>query len=230
MSESKSGLYETRDSIYCYKGSNVLINKLNIHDNKILKQAEEKIVAAKLFILRQNTMIKNFDVNHFKGIHKFLFEDIYPFAGKFRTENIAKGFFSFAEWEFIEDELSNLLKKLNESNNLKNLKRDEFVKAIAYYLSELNVLHPFREGNGRSTRIWLDLIFKKELNLVVDWSKVDKTDYLLAMERSPIKDIEIKELLKQSLTDKVNDREVYMKGIDNSYLYEGYLAFKTDEL
>lgn len=198
MSESKSGLYETRDSIYCYKGSNVLINKLNIHDNKILKQAEEKIVAAKLFILRQNTMIKNFDVNHFKGIHKFLFEDIYPFAGKFRTENIAKGFFSFAEWEFIEDELSNLLKKLNESNNLKNLKRDEFVKAIAYYLSELNVLHPFREGNGRTIREFIrELCYVNDY--LFDLQKIEPKDFLNACIKSVVDTSELEKLIDESL-------------------------------
>ena len=198
MSESKSGLYETRDSIYCYKGSNVLINKLNIHDNKILKQAEDKIVAAKLFILRQNTMIKNFDVNHFKGIHKFLFEDIYPFAGKFRTENIAKGFFSFAEWEFIEDELSNLLKKLNESNNLKNLKRDEFVKAIAYYLSELNVLHPFREGNGRTIREFIrELCYVNDY--LFDLQKIEPKDFLNACIKSVVDTSELEKLIDESL-------------------------------
>lgn len=198
MSESKSGLYETRDSIYCYKGSNVLINKLNIHDNKILKQAEEKIVATKLFILRQNTMIKNFDVNHFKGIHKFLFEDIYPFAGKFRTENIAKGFFSFAEWEFIEDELSNLLKKLNASNNLKNLKRDEFVKAIAYYLSELNVLHPFREGNGRTIREFIrELCYVNDY--LFDLQKIEPEDFLNACIKSVVDTSELEKLIDESL-------------------------------
>lgn len=198
MSESKSGLYETRDSIYCYKGSNVLINKLNIHDNKILKQAEEKIVATKLFILRQNTMIKNFDVNHFKGIHKFLFEDIYPFAGKFRTENIAKGFFSFAEWEFIEDELSNLLKKLNASNNLKNLKRDEFVKAIAYYLSELNVLHPFREGNGRTIREFIrELCYVNDY--LFDLQKIEPEDFLNACIKSVVDTSELENLIDESL-------------------------------
>ena len=198
MSESKSGLYETRDSIYCYKGSNVLINKLNIHDNKILKQAEEKIVATKLFILRQNTMINNFDVNHFKGIHKFLFEDIYPFAGKFRTENIAKGFFSFAEWEFIEDELSNLLKKLNSSNNLKNLKRDEFVKAIAYYLSELNVLHPFREGNGRTIREFIrELCYVNDY--LFDLQKIEPEDFLNACIKSVVDTSELEKLIDESL-------------------------------
>lgn len=198
MSESKSGLYETRDSIYCYKGSNVLINKLNIHDNKILKQAEEKIVATKLFILRQNTMIRNFDVNHFKGIHKFLFEDIYPFAGKFRTENIAKGFFSFAEWEFIEDELSNLLKKLNASNNLKNLKRDEFVKSIAYYLSELNVLHPFREGNGRTIREFIrELCYVNDY--LFDLQKIEPEDFLNACIKSVVDTSELEKLIDESL-------------------------------
>ena len=176
MSESKSGLYETRDSIYCYKGSNVLINKLNIHDNKILKQAEEKIVAAKLFILRQNTMI----------------------AGKFRTENIAKGFFSFAEWEFIEDELSNLLKKLNESNNLKNLKRDEFVKAIAYYLSELNVLHPFREGNGRTIREFIrELCYVNDY--LFDLQKIEPKDFLNACIKSVVDTSELEKLIDESL-------------------------------
>ncbi len=198
MSESKSELYETRDSIYCYKGSNVLINKLNIHDNKILKQAEEKIVATKLFILRQNTMIKNFDVNHFKEIHKFLFEDIYPFAGKFRTENIAKGFFSFAEWEFIEDELSNLLKKLNASNNLKNLKRDEFVKAIAYYLSELNVLHPFREGNGRTIREFIrELCYAN--GYLFDLQKIEPEDFLNACIKSVVDTSALEKLIDISL-------------------------------
>lgn len=198
MSESKSELYETRDSIYCYKGSNVLINKLNIHDNKILKQAEERIVAAKLFILRQNTMIRNFDVNHFKGIHKFLFEDIYPFAGKFRTENIAKGFFSFAEWEFIEDELSNLLKKLNASNNLKNLKRDEFVKSIAYYLSELNVLHPFREGNGRTIREFIrELCYVNDY--LFDLQKIEPEDFLNACIKSVVDTSELEKLIDESL-------------------------------
>ena len=153
------------------------------------------------------------------GILINLFEDIYYFAGKVRSVNIAKGNFRFASVMYLEEALEKI-DKMPQSN---------FDEIIEKYV-EMNIAHPFREGNGRSTRIWLDLILKKELNLVVDWSKVDKTDYLLAMERSPIKDIEIKELLKQSLTDKINDREVYMKGIDNSYLYEGYLSFKTEEL
>lgn len=194
----EADLYETRDSIYCYKGSNVLINKLNIHDNKILKQAEEKIVAAKLFILRQNTMIKNFDINHFKGIHKFLFEDIYPFAGKFRTENIAKGFFSFAEWEYIEDELNNLLQKLNKSNNLKGLNREDFVKAVSYYLSELNVLHPFREGNGRTIREFIrELCYVN--GYLFDLQKIEPEDFLNACIKSVVDTSELEKLIDISL-------------------------------
>ena len=154
-----------------------------------------------------------------KQIHEYLFGDIYDFAGEIRKVNIAKGNFRFTPLTYLEEAIKNIEK----------MAQTTFEEIIEKYV-EMNIAHPFREGNGRSTRIWLDLILKKELNLVVDWSKVDKTDYLLAMERSPIKDIEIKELLKQSLTDKIDDREVYMKGIDNSYLYEGYLSFKTDEL
>ena len=155
-----------------------------------------------------------------KKIHKYLFEEIYQFAGKIRKVNIAKGNFRFTPIAYLEEAI----------RNIEKMPQSTYEEIIEKYV-EMNIVHPFREGNGRSTRIWLDLILKKELNLVVDWSKVDKTDYLLAMERSPIKDIEIKELLKQSLTDKIDDREVFMKGIDNSsYLYEGYLLFKTEEL
>ncbi|MBQ6816822.1 MAG: Fic family protein, partial [Bacilli bacterium] len=154
-----------------------------------------------------------------KQIHKFLFQEIYEFAGTLRKVNIAKGNFRFTPLAYLEEFIKNIEK----------MPQSTYEQIIEKYV-EMNIAHPFREGNGRSTRIWLDLILKKELNLVVDWSRVDKTDYLLAMERSPIKDVEIKELLKQSLTDKIDDREVYMKGIDNSYLYEGYLLFKTDEL
>ena len=154
-----------------------------------------------------------------KKIHKYLFEEIYQFAGEIRKVNIAKGNFRFTPIVYLEESIKNI-EKMPQSN---------YEEIIEKYV-EMNIVHPFREGNGRSTRIWLDLILKKELNLVVDWSKVDKTDYLLALERSPIKDIEIKTLLKQSLTDKIDDREVYMKGIDNSYLYEGYILFKIDEL
>lgn len=154
-----------------------------------------------------------------KKIHKYLFEEIYEFAGNLRKVNIAKGNFRFTPLVYLEEAIKNIEK----------MPQSTYEEIIEKYV-EMNIAHPFREGNGRSMRIWLDLILKKELNLVIDWRKVDKTDYLLAMERSPIKDTEIKELLKQSLTDKVNDREVYMKGIDNSYLYEGYLSFNIDEL
>lgn len=154
-----------------------------------------------------------------KEIHKYLFNEIYNFAGKLRKVNIAKGNFRFTSLVYLDESVKNIEK----------IPQSTYNEIIEKYV-EMNIAHPFREGNGRSTRIWLDLIMKKELNLVVDWSKVDKTDYLLAMERSPIKDVEIKELLKQALTDKVNDREVFMKGIDNSYLYEGYMTYKTEEL
>lgn len=148
----KTDLYEARNSIYCYEGTDVLINKLDIKDNELLLKAENKIVLAKLFELRKNKMIGNFDTEHLIGIHKYLFEDIYSFAGKFRTENIAKGFFSFAEWEYIDEQLKELLDKLKNENYLKDCSKEELVKGLAYYMSELNVLHPFREGNGRTIR------------------------------------------------------------------------------
>ena len=170
----------------------------------------------------ETNFLNNLEVGTFeslKQIHKYLFEDIYDFAGEIRKVNIAKGNFRFTPLTYLEEALKNIEK----------MPQTSFEEIIEKYV-EMNIAHPFREGNGRSTRIWLDLILKKELNMVVDWSKVDKTDYLLAMERSPIKDVEIKALLRQALTDKVNDRDVYMKGIDNSYSYEGYTSFKTDEL
>lgn len=200
----------------------VLENKLNITDQAELAREEERIsksCAKKMFETGYLNTLEPGTFETLKQIHKYLFEEIYEFAGELRKVNIAKGNFRFTPLAYLEEAIKNIEK----------MPQSTYEEIIEKYV-EMNIAHPFREGNGRSTRIWLDLIFKKELNLVVDWSKVDKTDYLLAMERSPIKDIEIKELLKQSLTDKVNDREVYMKGIDNSYLYEGYLAFKTDEL
>ena len=199
-----------------------LENKLNITDQAELAREEERIsksCAKKMFETGYLNTLEPGTFETLKQIHKYLFEEIYEFAGELRKVNIAKGNFRFTPLAYLEEAIK----------NIKKMPQSTYEEIIEKYV-EMNIAHPFREGNGRSTRIWLDLIFKKELNLVVDWSKVDKTDYLLAMERSPIKDIEIKELLKQSLTDKVNDREVYMKGIDNSYLYEGYLAFKTDEL
>ena len=199
-----------------------LENKLNITDQAELAREEERIsksCAKKMFETGYLNTLEPGTFETLKQIHKYLFEEIYEFAGELRKVNIAKGNFRFTPLAYLEEAIKNIEK----------MPQFTYEEIIEKYV-EMNIAHPFREGNGRSTRIWLDLILKKKLNLVVDWSKVDKTDYLLAMERSPIKDIEIKELLKQSLTDKVNDREVYMKGIDNSYLYEGYLAFKTDEL
>ena len=154
-----------------------------------------------------------------EAIHKYLFDEIYDFAGKIRTVNIAKGNFRFAPVMSLKTAIANIEK----------MPQTTFDEIIEKYV-EMNIAHPFREGNGRSTRIWLDLILKKELNKVIDWSTVDKEDYLLAMERSPIKDIEIKYILKQALTDKVDDREVYMKGIDHSYYYEGYAVYKAQDL
>ncbi len=200
----------------------VLENKLNITDQAELARQEEKISKKKAKEMFETGYLNSLEAGTFetlKKIHKYLFEDIYDFVGKLRKVNIAKGNFRFASLSYLEEAIKNIEK----------MPQSTFDELIEKYV-EMNIAHPFREGNRRSTRIWLDLILKKELNVVVDWSKVDKTDYLLAMERSSIKDVEIKELLKKNLTDKINDREVYMKGIDNSYLYEGYLTFKIDEL
>ncbi len=199
-----------------------LENKLNITDPAELAREEERISKKHAKEMFENNYLETLKPGTFeslKKIHKYLFEDIYEFAGEIRKVNIAKGNFRFIPLAYLETAI----------NNIEKMPQSTYSEIIEKYI-EMNIAHPFREGNGRSTRIWLDLILKKELGLVVDWSRVDKSEYLLAMERSPIKDIEIKELLKQSLTDKVNDREVYMKGIDNSYLYEGYISFKIDEL
>lgn len=200
----------------------ILENKLNITDQAKLARAEEKISKARAKKMFETGYLDTLEPGTFetlKMIHKYLFEEIYEFAGQLRKVNIAKGNFRFTPLTYLEEAIKNIEK----------MPQSTYEEIIEKYV-EMNIAHPFREGNGRSTRIWLDLILKKELNVVIDWSKVDKTDYLLAMERSQIKDLEIKEVLKQGLTDKINDREVYMKGIDNSYLYEGYLLFKTDEL
>lgn len=199
-----------------------LKNKLNILDSTELFRMEEKISKKKAVELFENGYLKNYEVGTFKmlaAIHKYLFDEIYDFAGKVRTVNIAKGNFRFASVMYLQVAL----------DNIEKMPQSTFDEIIEKYV-EMNIAHPFREGNGRSTRIWLDLILKKELNMVIDWSNVDKEDYLLAMERSPIKDIEIKCILKQALTDKVNDREVYMKGIDHSYYYEGYTIYKAEDL
>lgn len=200
----------------------MLENKLGITNFLDLAHEEERITKLKALELFDTNKIDEFEIGTFKGlscIHKYLFDDIYSFAGKIRKENIAKGNFRFASCMYLED----ILHKID------NMPQDTFENIIKKYV-EMNIAHPFREGNGRSTRIWLDLILKKELNKVIDWSKVNKEDYLLAMERSPVKDLEIRLLLQNSLTDKINDRQVFMKGIDSSYEYEGYNAYPIFEL
>jgi cell filamentation protein len=199
-----------------------LENKLGITESAELARVEEKISKAKALELFETGLLDTFEVGTFEGlakIHEFLFGELYDFAGKIRTVNVAKGGFRFAPVMYLEAALAHISK----------MPQSTFDEIVEKYV-EMNVAHPFREGNGRSTRIWLDAIFKKELKMVVDWSKVEKNDYLLAMERSPIKDVEIKVLLQAALTDQISDREVYMKGIDASYHYEGYHIFKTEEL
>ena len=200
----------------------MLENKLGLDNSAVLVREEERISKKKAVELFENGVLDNLPSGRFSTlqvIHKYLFEDIYEFAGKLRTVNIAKGNFRFAPLMYLEAALENIDK----------MPQSDFDEIVEKYV-EMNIAHPFREGNGRSTRIWLDHILKTELGKVVDWSKVDKEDYLLAMERSPIKDIEIKHLLKNALTDEVNNREVYLKGIDNSYYYEGYNAFRSENL
>ena len=199
-----------------------LENKLGITDSAALAREEERISKKKAVALYDSGILDRLESGTFaalSAIHRYLFEDIYAFAGEMRTVNIAKGNFRFAPVMYLEAALK----------NIEQMPQSTFDQIVEKYV-EMNVAHPFREGNGRSTRIWLDLIFKKELGLVVDWSLVDKEDYLLAMERSPIRDVEIKVLLKAALTDKIHDREVYMKGIDHSYYYEGYSTFKAEDL
>ena len=193
-----SDLYEARNSIYCYKNSNVLRNKLNITNNCLLEEAERKIVLAKLYDLRQNKKIGIFDTKHFTSIHRYLFEDIYPFAGLFRTENIAKGNFSFAEWEYIEDELELLLEKLKKQEYLKNSKKQEIAKWLAYYMAELNVLHPFREGNGRTIREFIrQLAFKN--GYVLDLQETEPQHMLNACIKSVIDTDELEQILYKCL-------------------------------
>ena len=199
-----------------------LENKLGITDSSAIAREEEKISKKKALELFETGYLDILQAGTFESlslIHKYLFDEIYEFAGKMREVNIAKGNFRFAPLMYLQAALDNIDK----------MPQADFDAIIEKYV-EMNIAHPFREGNGRATRIWLDLILKKELGKVVDWSLVDKEDYLLAMERSPIKDIEIKHILKNALTDQINDREVYMKGIDTSYYYEGYTTFKTEDL
>lgn len=197
-------------------------SKLGLTDSAELAREEERISKKKAVNLFDFAILKLLSDGTYKtlaAIHKYLFEDIYDFAGEIRTVNMAKGNFHFAPLMYLQAALENI-DKMPQSN---------FDEIVEKYV-EMNIAHPFREGNGRSTRIWLDHILKKEIGKVIDWSKVDKEDYLLAMERSPIKDVEIKVLLKGALTDEINSREVYMKGIDHSYYYEGYTTFKTKNL
>lgn len=200
----------------------MLENKLGLTSSADLAREEERISKKKAVELFEKGILDDLPAGVFSTlqvIHRYLFEDIYPFAGKIRTVNVAKGNFRFAPLMYLQAALDNI-DKMPQSN---------FDEIVEKYV-EMNIAHPFREGNGRSTRIWLDHILKTEIGKVVDWSKVDKEDYLLAMERSPIKDIEIKYLLKNALTDEIDSREVYMKGIDHSYYYEGYTTFKTEDL
>ncbi len=200
----------------------VLENKLGLTSSADLAREEERISKKKAVELFETGLLDTLPAGKFvtlQAIHKYLFEDIYDFAGEIRTVNMAKSNFRFAPLMYLQAALENI-DKMPQSN---------FDEIVEKYV-EMNIAHPFREGNGRSTRIWLDHILKNEICKVVDWSKVDKEDYLLAMERSPIKDVEIKVLLKGALTDEINSREVYMKGIDHSYYYEGYTTFKTEEL
>lgn len=199
-----------------------LKNKLQITDSVELARMEEKLSKKKAMELFESGYLDKLEAGKFNSlaeIHKNLFGEIYDFAGIVRDVNIAKGNFRFAPVMYLTAALS----------HIDTMPQSTYDEIIEKYV-EMNIAHPFREGNGRSTRIWLDLMLKKELNKVVDWSQVDKNDYLLAMERSPIKDIEIKHILKQALTDEINNREIYMKGIDTSYYYEGYTIYKIEEL
>ena len=200
----------------------VLENKLGITESAELARIEEKISKKKALVLFENGILDTLSPGTFSSlafIHKYLFDEIYDFAGEIRTVNLAKGNFRFAPVMYLKPALE----------HIENMPQSNFEEIIDKYV-EMNVAHPFREGNGRSTRIWLDLILKKEIKKVVDWHSVDKQDYLLSMERSPIKSLEIKELLRNALTDNIENRDVYMKGIDASYNYEGYYTYKTEDL
>ena len=200
----------------------MLENKLGITSSPALAEAEERISKKKAVELFESGVLDTLEAGRFSSlqtIHRVLFEDIYDFAGKIRTVNLAKGSFRFAPLMYLDAALQNIDK----------MPQGSFEQIVEKYV-EMNIAHPFREGNGRATRIWLDCMLKKEIGMVVDWSKVDKEDYLLAMERSPIRDIEIKHVLRTALTDQVNSREMFMKGIDHSYYYEGYTAFQTEKL
>ena len=200
----------------------VLKNKLGIKSSAKLAKMEEQISKAKALELFEKGLLDVYEVGTFRGlaqIHKYLFDEIYDFAGQVRTVNIAKGNFRFAPVLYLQAALE----------HIEHMPQSTFDEIIEKYV-EMNVAHPFREGNGRSTRLWLDAILKKELRQVIDWSQVDKQDYLLAMERSPVKDLEIKMILRAALTDKISDREIYIKGVDASYYYEGYDNYHTTDI
>ena len=200
----------------------MLENKLGIKDAVELAKAEEKLSKKRAKELFEKGILDTLPAGTMQSlqrIHQYLFQDLYPFAGEIRKVNLAKGNFRFAPLMYLEESLQNIEK----------MPQSSYEEIVEKYV-EMNIAHPFREGNGRSARIWLDLIFKKELKQVVDWSKIDKEEYLMAMERSPIKDTEIKVLLKSALTEEINNRVVYMKGIDHSYYYEGYQQYKTEEM
>lgn len=199
-----------------------LDNKLGITDSVELARVEERISKKKAVWLFESGRLDELEAGSFAAlseIHRVLFGEIYDFAGVLRTVNISKRNYRFAPVMYLETSI----------RHIEEMPQQTFDEIVEKYV-EMNIAHPFREGNGRSTRIWLDLMLKKEINQVVDWSKVDKVDYLMAMERSPIKDIEIKHILRNALTDKINDREMYMKGIDHSYYYEGYNIYRIEEL
>lgn len=199
-----------------------LENKLGIKSSAELAREEERISKKKAVELFENGMLEKLEAGKFQTlceIHKYLFDDIYDFAGKIRTVNLSKGNFRFAPLMYLETAIK----------NVDTMPQNTFDEIVEKYV-EMNIVHPFREGNGGSMRIWLDMMLKKQIGQVVDWSKIEKEDYLMAMERSPIKDIEIKYILNAALTDQINDREIYMKGIDHSYYYEGYVTYKTEEL
>lgn len=199
-----------------------LDNKLNITNSADLAREEERISKKKAAELFEKGILKSLAPGKFsslQAIHRYLFEDIYDFAGKIRTVNIAKGDFRFASVMYLEAALE----------NIDRMPHSDFDEIVEKYV-EMNIAHPFREGNGRSMRIWLDLMFKASLGMVIDWSRIDREDYLLAMERSPVRDIEIKHLLKGALTNDTESRDIYMKGIDRSYSYEGYDSFRAGDL
>ena len=200
----------------------VLENKLHLTDSVELARVEEKISKKKAIELFENHLLDQYEVGSYKmlsAIHAYLFEDIYDFAGKIRTVNMAKGHFRFASVMYLEEALKNIEK----------MPQSTFDEIIEKYI-EMNIAHPFREGNGRATRLWLDHILKNQIQKVIDWDKIDKEDYLLAMQRSPIRDIEIKHVLREALISEIDDREIYMKGLDASYYYEGYIVYNSKDL